>query len=112
MPWWFNGSTFMRRSYSTLYYYDAKKKKLRPLTAEGMDVSDVELSRDESTVYYSLRENTVGRMDLFGGEQLYALTLATGEERSVAVSRKGFCIIGYALGESFMLLLARDESTA
>lgn len=52
VPWWFNGDTFTRRSYGTLYYYDAKKKKLRPLTAEGMDVSDVELSRDESTVYY------------------------------------------------------------
>lgn len=109
VPWWFNGDTFTRRSYGTLYYYDAKKKKLRPLTAEGVDISDVKLSKDESTVYYSRRENTAGRQILFDGEQLYALELAAGKERPVALSRKGFVINGYELGESFMLLLAMDE---
>lgn len=67
LPWWWNGGTYTRGAYESLFYYDAKKKSLTRLTAAGLSVSDVQLTEDRKTVYYSLLDVSVPRPAYFGG---------------------------------------------
>ena len=48
LPWWWNGGTYTRGAYESLFYYDAKKKSLTRLTDAGFNVSDVQLSTSPS----------------------------------------------------------------
>ena len=108
LPWWWNGGTYTRGAYESLFYYDAKKKSLTRLTAAGLSVSDVQLTEDRKTVYYSLLDVSVPRPAYFGGADLYRMELASRREEAVAKSRPDFNIAAYALGRSFLLLLAAD----
>ena len=108
LPWWWNGGTYTRGAYESLFYYDAKKKSLTRLTAAGLSVSDVQLTEDKKTVYYSLLDVSVPRPAYFGGADLYRMELASRREEAVAKSRPDFNIAAYALGRSFLLLLAAD----
>ena len=108
LPWWWNGGTYTRGAYESLFYYDAKKKSLTRLTAAGLSVSDVQLTEDKKTVYYSLLDVSVPRPAYFGGADLYRMELASRREEAVAKSRPDFNIATYALGRSFLLLLAAD----
>lgn len=108
LPWWWNGGTYTRGAYESLFYYDAKKKSLTRLTAAGLSVSDVQLTEDRKTVYYSLLDVSVPRPAYFGGADLYRMELASRREEAVAQSRPDFNIAAYALGRSFLLLLAAD----
>ena len=108
LPWWWNGGTYTRGAYESLFYYDAKKKSLTRLTAAGLSVSDVQLTEDRKTVYYSLLDVSVPRPAHFGGADLYRMELASRREEAVAKSRPDFNIAAYALGRSFLLLLAAD----
>lgn len=108
LPWWWNGGTYTRGAYESLFYYDAKKKSLARLTAAGLSVSDVQLTEDRKTVYYSLLDVSVPRPAYFGGADLYRMELASRREEAVAKSRPDFNIAAYALGRSFLLLLAAD----
>ena len=108
LPWWWNGGTYTRGAYESLFYYDAKKKSLTRLTAAGLSVSDVQLTEDRKTVYYSLLDVSVPRPAYFGGADLYRMELASRREEAVAKSRPDFNIATYALGRSFLLLPAAD----
>ena len=108
LPWWWNGGTYTRGAYESLFYYDAKKKSLTRLTAAGLSVSDVQLTEDRKTVYYSLLDVSVPRPAYFGGADLYRMELSSRREEAVAQSRPDFNIAAYALGRSFLLLLAAD----
>lgn len=108
LPWWWNGGTYTRGAYESLFYYDAKKKSLTRLTAAGLSVSDVQLTEDRKTVYYSLLDVSVPRPAYFGGADLYRMELSSRREEAVAQSRPDFNIAAYALGKSFLLLLAAD----
>ena len=108
LPWWWNGGTYTRGTYESLFYYDAKKKALTRLTEVGLAVSDVQLAEDRKTVYYSLLDVSVPRPAYFGGADLYRMDLASRREEAVAKSRANFEITTYALGKSFLLLLAAD----
>ena len=108
LPWWWNGGTYTRGAYESLFYYDAKKKSLTRLTAEGMSVSAVELTEDKKTVYYSLLDVSGPRPAYFGGADLYRMDLASRREEPVAKSRPDFVIAEYALGRSFLLIMAAD----
>ena len=108
LPWWWNGSTYTRGAYESLFYYDAKKKSLTRLTDAGFSVSDVQLTEDQKTVYYSLLDVSVPRPAHFGGEDLYRMDLASRKQESVVRSRPDFVIASYALGKSFLLVMAAD----
>ena len=108
LPWWWNGGTYTRGAYESLFYYDARKKSLTRLTAAGLSVSDVQLTEDKKTVYYSLLDVSVPRPAYFGGADLYRMELSSRREEAVAQSRPDFNIAAYALGRSFLLLLAAD----
>ena len=108
LPWWWNGGTYTRGAYESLFYYDAKKKSLTRLTEKGFNVSDVQLTADKKTVYYSLLDVSVPRPAHFGGEDLYRMELAARKQEIVVKSRPDFVISTYALGASFLLLAAAD----
>ena len=108
LPWWWNGGTYTRGAYESLFYYDAKKRSLTRLTEKGFNVSDVQLTEDKKTVYYSLLDVSCPRPAHFGGENIYRMTLASRRQESVVKSRSDFVISTYALGASFLLLAAAD----
>lgn len=108
LPWWWNGSTYTRGAYESLFYYDAKKKSLTRLTDAGFNVSDVQLAEDQKTVYFSLLDVSVPRPAHFGGQDLYRIDLASRRQELVVKSRPDFVIATYALGKSFLLVMAAD----
>ena len=108
LPWWWNGGTYTRGAYESLFYYDAKKRSLTRLTEKGFNVSDVQLTEDKKTVYYSLLDVSCPRPAHFGGENIYRMALASRRQESVVKSRSDFVISTYALGASFLLLAAAD----
>lgn len=108
LPWWWNGGTYTRGAYESLFYYDAKKKSLTRLTDVGFNVSDVQLAEDQKTVYFSLLDVSVPRPAHFGGQDLYRIDLASRRQELVVKSRPDFVIATYALGKSFLLVMAAD----
>lgn len=108
LPWWWNGGTYTRGAYESLFYYDAKKKSLTRLTDAGFNVSDVQLAEDQKTVYFSLLDVSVPRPAHFGGQDLYRIDLASRRQKLVVKSRLDFVIATYALGKSFLLVMAAD----
>ena len=108
LPWWWNGGTYTRGAYESLFYYDAKKKSLTRLTDAGFNVSDVQLTEDQKTVYFSLLDVSVPRPAHFGGQDLYRIDLASPRQKLVVKSRPDFVIATYALGKSFLLVMAAD----
>ena len=52
VPWWWNGGTYTKGAYQSLFYYDAKRKTLRRLTGRKESIDQAELSSDKSAVYY------------------------------------------------------------
>ena len=109
LPWWWNGGTYTRGAYESLFYYDAKKKSLTRLTDAGFNVSDVQLAEDQKTVYFSLLDVSVPRPARFGGQDLYRIDLASRRQKLVVKSRPDFVIATYALGKSFLLVMAADD---
>ena len=108
LPWWWNGGTYTRGAYESLFYYDAKKKSLTRLTDAGFNVSDVQLAEDQKTVYFSLLDVSVPRPAHFGGQDLYRIDLASRRQKLVVKSRPDFVIATYALGKSFLHVMAAD----
>ena len=108
LPWWWNGGTYTRGAYESLFYYDAKKKSLTRLTDAGFNVSDVQLAEDQKTVYFSLLDVSVPHPAHFGGQDLYRIDLASRRQKLVVKSRPDFVIATYALGKSFLLVMAAD----
>ena len=108
LPWWWNGGTYTRGAYESLFYYDAKKKSLTRLTDAGFNVSDVQLAEDQKTVYFSLLDVSVPRPAHFDGQDLYRIDLASRRQELVVKSRPDFVIATYALGKSFLLVMAAD----
>ena len=108
LPWWWNGGTYTRGAHESLFYYDAKKKSLTRLTDAGFNVSDVQLAEDQKTVYFSLLDVSVPRPAHFGGQDLYRIDLASRRQELVVKSRPDFVIATYALGKSFLLVMAAD----
>ena len=106
-PWWWNGSTYTRGAYDILFHYDAKKRKLTPLSGFGCGVSDLKLSPDGQYVYFR-SARVVPLFDPYGGE-LRRLCLKTRETETVFAESSAAFLHGYALGESFGVLLLADS---
>lgn len=107
-PWWWNGGGFHHNEYTSLYYFDVKKNKLKLLTGVDISVSDVKLSKDQKTVYYS-RSNVDEQVPDRYTSEIIAQDLASGKKKTVVTGSKEFSIWTYELGESFILLIAADD---
>ena len=108
VPWWWNGGTYTKGAYSSLFLFDGKTKKLRRLTKTGEHVEDVEVSKDRKTVYYLSSEVQVLR-HVTGVSALSKISVESGEVTLLARSTEDFEINGFMPCESFLLLIASDE---
>ena len=108
VPWWFNGAGFIRGGYTSLFYYDVKKKQLRRLTKAGEAVMDAELSPDGKRVYYlSMPVQPLMRLD--AKKELKCVCAASGEISVLAEDREDFVMQLIAAGETFLLIAAMDN---
>ena len=108
VPWWWNGATYTKGAYTALFRYDARRKKLRRLTEENVNVIQVELTPDKGSVLF-MSTPVRPLLPLTGGSALSRLDLATGETSCLAKDSEMFSLAGFAVGESFALVFASDN---
>jgi indolepyruvate ferredoxin oxidoreductase beta subunit len=99
VPWWWNGDTFTKGAYTSLFRYDAKRKKLRRLTAENLNVFNLRLSPDKRSAYF-LCSPVKPRLPMSGETALCRLELDSGELTHLAEDRDDFVLIGFEPGET------------
>ena len=107
VPWWWNGSTYTKGAYQSLFRYEKKKNRLTRLTALNESVGQAELSKDKKQVYYSVRP-VKPLLRMRGTGEIRRLDLESGKEKCLVKSRKDLEVHGFELGESFMLLMAAN----
>lgn len=108
VPWWWNGSTFTKGAYDSLFYFDHKKKTLRLLTEPDENVMDVKLGPDGNTLYF-ISNPVKPLLPMTGESRLKGLDTETGESRVLLECREDFEIQGFELGKNFMIVVAADE---
>ena len=108
-PWWWNGSTYTKGAYTGIFHWDSRKKKLTWLTKKNISVSQAELSKDKQSVYY-ISSPVKPRLKLHGENTLSVLNIKSGRSTSIASDREDFSIEGFELADSFMIILAADNS--
>ena len=108
VPWWWNGSTFTKGSYTSLFRYSARTRKLRRLTALNVNVSAPELSPDRKSVFY-LASPVRPRLRMMGETRLCRMDLAGEKEIVLAADREDFSLFGCTPGEHFAVVLASDN---
>ena len=107
VPWWWNGITYTKGAYESLFFYDVRKRKLRRLSEENEAVSAVNLSADGRTVYYVI--SPVGPLlHARDEDRLMRRELAGGQAECLFASDEKARLNGYSLGEHFILLLLAD----
>ena len=106
-PWWWNGTTFTKGAYQSLFLYDPSRRKLTRLSGLNEEIGSLELSPKKDAVYFQ-RHPVKPFMDLEAGGELCRLDLAAGRTETLFRDREDFRIEGMAAGESFLLLLASD----
>ena len=108
VPWWHNGGTFTKGAYTSLFFYDAKKGKLRRLSEIGETVFEAELTPDGKRIYY-MSMPVRPMMSLADGKCLKRLDLASGEGKVIAEDSEEFVMRGMEPGKSFLMVLAMDN---
>ncbi len=108
VPWWWNGATYTKGAYISLFRYDARRKKLRRLTEENVNVFDVKLSADGATAYY-MTTPVQPLLSMTGTTALWRMELESGETRRLAADSEHFTLGGFEVGDSFLLVLASDN---
>ena len=107
-PWWWNGSTYTKGAYTSLFFYSGKKKSLSRLSGLNESISEVVLTPDKRSAYF-LREPVKPLLPLGGCAELCRLDLQTGSITSLVQSREDLDITGIAAGDHFLLVLASDR---
>lgn len=108
VPWWWNGATFTKGAYSSLYYFSPKKKKIERLTGKNVSVFNVQLTEDKKEVWYSASE-VKPLLSLDQGISLCRMSLAERKQEVLLTNTETFCANGFLLGKTFALVLAHDR---
>ena len=108
VPWWWNGQSFTKGAYTSLFYYSVKKKKLRRLSGPWENIQDYKLSKDGQIVYF-LSSPVRPLLPLTGVSELKRLDLAGDSCTLLCKSKKDFEIEGFEPADSFLLVLAADQ---
>ncbi len=108
VPWWWNGSTYTKGAYQSLFYYDVRKRSLKRLTEINENVGDAELSPDKTAVYY-VSTPVKPFLKLDGTAAIFRIGLGDGIAVRLAESSDVFEINGFAVGKSFLLIAASDK---
>ncbi|MBR2520816.1 MAG: S9 family peptidase [Oscillospiraceae bacterium] len=106
-PWWHNGSGHSKGTYTSLFMYRARSKKLSPLTAGGIHVSKCALSRDNGSVWF-LSSPVKPRRTLTGETCLCRLDLRDLTIRTVLSDSDGFRLQDFEPGDGCVFVLASD----
>ncbi len=107
-PWWWNGGTFTRRSYSALFVYLSKNGKLTRISPEGMSASDVKLDKEEKSIYYTLLDVSVPYPYHFRGQTIYKTDLSDYTTKKFLSSKKDFVVRTYELCDDYIVVTADD----
>ena len=108
IPWWWNGASFTKGAYDSLFRWDARTKRLRRLTEKNVGVSNLRLSADGKTAWF-FSTPVRPRLSLDMGKTLCRLELETGRLARLAEDREDFVLTGFEPGLSFGLVLAHDR---
>ncbi len=108
VPWWWNGATYTKGAYTSLFYYEAKKKKMRRLTERNVNVMEAKLTPDKKAVY--LMTSPVRELLSMTGENvLWRLDLADGSLTRLTEDGENFALAGFEMGDTFALVFAGDN---
>ncbi len=108
VPWWWNGATYTKGAYTSLFRYDVRRKKLRRLTEQNVNVFDVKLGKDGKTAYF-MTAPVRPLLSMIGSSSLCRMDLATGAVTTLAAENEKFALQGFEVGDSFLLVLASDN---
>ncbi len=108
VPWWWNGSTFTKGAYESIYYYDHKKKTLRLLSAKNENVMELKTDPAKKTLYY-ITTPVKPLLPLTGESVLKKMEIGIFKEETIAKSSEKFELVYFAPGENFMIVLASDN---
>lgn len=107
VPWWWNGTTYTKGAYTSLYYYEPKKDALRRVTELDKNIGAAKLSHDKKYVYY-MRHDVKPLLPLTASGTLCRMRIGEWKEEVIMESRKDFDIHGFEPAESFIYVLAAD----
>ena len=100
-PWWWNGATYTKGAYGSLYYYFKKTKKIKRLTDVGFDAVSAKLTEDEKYIFFLGKE--VDAKDEFEKYGFYRLELATGEIKNIVKGDKKLYTFDFQFGKDFIV---------
>jgi len=106
-PWWWNGSGVTKGSYSALYRFSRRNRKLTMLTEPGVNVSAPKLNYDKTAVLY-IATPVEPRLKLAGNGTLMRLDLTNGSEKALVKDSEKFAVAEFAPAKDFILLMASD----
>ena len=109
VPWWWNGSSFTKSAYSTVYYYSSRKKTLKPLTEPGFSAFGAKLNADKTEVWCFLRE-VKPLQSMEDGTELCRIRLGDFSAERVASNNDHFSMESVEFGEKFAIITASDRS--
>ena len=107
VPWWWNGGTYTKGAYDSLFLYDAKRKKLKRLTELQKNVGMAKLTPDGRWVYY-MRSDVKPLLPLAASGTLCRMEVGCWREEELIKSRKDFDIQGFEPAESFLYVMISD----
>ena len=106
-PWWWNGGTFTKGAYDSLFLYDAKRKKLTRLTELNKNIGRAKLTPDKKWLYY-LRCDVKPLLPLTAAGTLCRMKVGEWKEEELYSSRRDFDIQGFEPADSFLYVMISD----
>ena len=110
LPFWWNGGSFTKGSYTTLYRWDHRKQKLYPLLPKWTAVSNIRRKEGDDFVYFIAHDAERPWLKMTGESYLARVNLKSGEMQKLVESGPSLEIYTYELAEHFLLLAASDQS--
>ena len=106
-PWWWNGQSYTKGAYTSLFHYDVKKKKLRRVSAVNENISQADLSPDKKTLFY-MSSPVAPLLPMTGASRLFRMELPSEETECLTECRPDFELFSFLPGKSFLLIFASD----
>ncbi len=107
VPWWWNGMTYTKGAYDSLFRYDAKKKTLIRLSAANEAVSGLKLSDDKTKAYF-IRSDVRPLLPKAEENALCELDIKSGKTKELFHSSEKMSLRGFYLCRSFLLFNAAN----
>lgn len=106
-PWWWNGGTYTKGAYTSLFLYDVKRKSMKRLSALNENVGRVKLSFDKRYVYYR-SDDVKPLLPLGGSGRLCRMKLGEWKPEVILEARRDFDLHGFEPAEHFVYVMIAD----